>query len=513
MAATVDPAATTAALDVLAAGGNAVDAAVAANAVLSVTSQHLCGVGGDLFAIVLPAGANEPVVLNASGRAGSGADAHRMRAQGHSRMPYRDDIRTVTVPGCIDGWTALLQRFGSRGLAELLQPAITAAEEGFPASPTLASSALFCEGRPGADVFAPPGGIRDGSVIRRPRLAGSLERLAAGGREEWYGEVIAPALVAMGEGLFTTEDVVASHADWVAPLSLDAWGQTLWTTPPCTQGYLTITAAHILSMVDLPDDPDDPEWAHMLIEAAKLVGHDRREVLHEHTDLIHQMEPVRLRILSAQIGRTARRTTGLQRSGDTTYLCVVDRHGNAVSLIQSNAGGFGSGLVLPDAEVFLHNRGVGFNLDPGHPAELGPGRRPPHTLAPLMVTTPEGALHTVLGTMGGDSQPQILLQLLARLLQVGQDPVTALAAGRWVLAHDEGPSGFSTWDEGIPAAVEIEGQAPGSWATGLTERGHTVRRTPPLSSGMGHAQMIAVTPTGLVGGADPRTVIGTAAGL
>jgi gamma-glutamyltranspeptidase / glutathione hydrolase len=349
--------------------------------------------------------------------------------------------------------------------------------------------------------------------MRRPVLARSLRRLAGGGRDEWYGGVIAPGLVAMGEGLLTTADITAAHADWVAPLSLHAWGHTLWTTPPNTQGYLTLTAAHLASLLDLPTDPDDPEWAHLLIEAAKLVGHDRPDVLHEHTDLIHQMEPVRLRILAAHVGRTARRSVAMQRRGDTTYLCVVDAEGTAVSLIQSNAGGFGSGLVLDDVEVFLHNRGVGFSLDPGHPAELGPGRRPPHTLAPLLVTTSDQAFHSVLGTMGGDSQPQILLQLLARTLHAGQAPETALAAGRWVLASDEVPNGFATWANGFPAVVEVEGQTPVAWEDGLADRGHVVRRTQPMSSGMGHAQMIMATPDGLVGAADPRTGIGTANGV
>jgi gamma-glutamyltranspeptidase/glutathione hydrolase len=184
----------------------------------------------------------------------------------------------------------------------------------------------------------------------------------------------------------------------------------------------------------------------------------------------------------------------------------------AVSLIQSNASGFGSGLVLADVEVFLQNRGVGFSLSPDHPAELGPGRPPPHTLAPLLITSPSGALHSVLGTMGGDSQPQILLQLATRLLHHREDPGAVLAAGRWVLAHDGGTPGFSTWAGGMPAAVEVEGHAPAAWDEGLSARGHTVRRTSPMSSGMGHAQIITATADGVEGAADPRTKIGIATG-
>ncbi|HUG84589.1 MAG TPA: gamma-glutamyltransferase [Euzebya sp.] len=513
MVATVDPTASAAGLAALRQGGTAVDAALAANAVLAVTSQHLCGVGGDLFAIVRPPAGTPPVVLNASGRAGSGADAHALRAQGHRRMPHRDDIRAVTVPGCVDGWVALHQCFGRRPWQDLLAPAIAAATEGFAASPTLAAAAAFCHGRPGAEVFAPARGVSPGMWLRRPRLAASLQRLAQGGREEWYGGVMAPGLVARGEGLFRPTDVTAPHADWVDPLALEAWGQRLWTTPPNTQGYLTITAAHVASRLDLPNDPDDPAWAHLLIEAAKLVGHDREHVLHERSDLTDHLDLRRLGDLATSIGTRARRTTATLHRGDTTCVCVVDADGMAVSLIQSNASGFGSGLVLEAPEVFLHNRGIGFNLRPGHPAELAPGRRPPHTLSPLLITTADGALHSVLGTMGGDSQPQILLQLLARLLHAGQDPAEALAAGRWALVNGGGPPGFSTWAEGMPTVVEVEGQAPGVWVDALTARGHAVRRTASLSSGMGHAQVITVTARGLAGAADPRTGIGSAIGL
>lgn len=516
MIATVDPSATRAGLAVLAGGGNAVDAAVAANAVLAVTSQHLCGVGGDLFALVLAPGADRPVVLDASGRAGSGAEPDRLRAEGHTTIPARDDVRAVTVPGVVDGWTALLDRFGTRSLADLLAPAMALAVDGFPVSPTLVDSAPSVRGRAGAAHFTPDGGLAVGATLRRPRLAAALQRLAEGGRDAWYGDVIAPDLVALGEGLFTAADVMAPHADWVEPIVLDAWGQRLWTTPPGTQGYLTITAAHVAAQLDLPADPDDPAWAHLLIEAAKLAGHDRPRVLHEHADLTAHLDPDRLRALAAAVGPTALATAPPTRGGDTTYLCAVDRDGMAVSLIQSNAGGFGSGLVLPGGEVFLHNRGLGFSLQPGHPAELGPGRRPPHTLSPLLVTTPGGGLRAVLGTMGGDSQPQILLQLLARLFHVGQDPRTALGAGRWVLASDEVPAGFATWaageDGALPPIVEVEGQAPAAWTDGLAERGHRVRAIPALSSQAGHAQAIVVAEEGLAGAADPRTAIGLAAG-
>ena len=199
-------------------------------------------------------------------------------------------------------------------------------------------------------------------------------------------------------------------------------------------------------------------------------------------------------------------------TGDTTYLCAVDADRMAVSLINSNASGFGAHLVAGDTGIFLHDRGIGFSLEPGHPALYAPGRRPPHTLAPALVTRPDGALRMVLGTMGGDSQPQILLQLLHRILKLGQSPGQAVSAGRWVLAPDGSADGFSTWLPGHGRKVLIEDPASG-WTPELAALGHTVEEAAP-GAGFGHAQLIEATADGtLAGAADPRSLTGAAAGL
>jgi gamma-glutamyltranspeptidase/glutathione hydrolase len=184
-----------------------------------------------------------------------------------------------------------------------------------------------------------------------------------------------------------------------------------------------------------------------------------------------------------------------------------------VSLIQSNAAGFGSGLIVPEMRIFLQNRGLGFSLDPGHPAEYGPGKRPPHTLSPALVTSTDGrSLDRVIGTMGGDSQPQILLQLLARQLASRQSPGHSIAAGRWVLTDPDGGGGFSTWRAHGRVAVSVEGQAPEAWDAGLRDRGHVVHRADAFGHGFGHAHVIAVERDRLAGAADPRALVGAAAG-
>jgi gamma-glutamyltranspeptidase/glutathione hydrolase len=183
-----------------------------------------------------------------------------------------------------------------------------------------------------------------------------------------------------------------------------------------------------------------------------------------------------------------------------------------VSLIQSNAAGFGSLLVVPGVRIFLQNRGIGFSLVEGHPAEYGPGRRPPHTLSPGLVTRPDGSLRHVIGTMGGDSQPQILLQLLARLLHTRQSPGAAIAAGRWALAAQAPGSGFDTWNQSGRVRVQVEGHAPPTWDEGLRQRGHAVWRTDAFGHGFGHAHVIAVEDDHLAGASDPRSRAGAAAG-
>ena len=483
-------------------GGNAVDAAIATNAAIAVTGPHLCGMGGDLFALVHDGA--DVVALNSSGRAGSGADPDALRAEGHAVMPLRHDVRTVTTPGCVDGWLALHGRFGSLPLGELLAPAIDLAECGFPASPLLvrAVARLDPAGREQLSELASQA-THAGAIVRRPGVGRALRSIAGHGRDGFYGGEFGEGLLALGAGLFDDDDLARSSADWVRPLTAAMFGVDVHTIGPNSQGYLTLAGGIVLEPVELPD-PDDERWAHLLIEAAKLAGSDRPAVLHEAADAAALLDAVRGRrhLLDTERATTF---TAPANTGDTTYLCTAEVDGMAVSLIQSNASGFGSWLVEPNTGINLHNRGLGFSLEPGHPAELGPGRRPPHTLVPAMATR-RGELAAVFGTMGGDAQPQILLQIAARLFAHGQSPAEAVNAARWALA---GPStGFDTWDDLPAQRVDVEGHAPAGWAAGLAARGHPVDDYPAFDSNFGHAHAIVRTADGLAGAADPRCRIG-----
>lgn len=502
MVCTVDHLASSAGVAVLADGGTAADAAIAANAVLTVTQQHMCGLGGDLWALIHTDGDDAPSTLNASGRAGSGADPERLRAAGHRSMPNRGEVGAAPVPGCVDGWFALHEKHGRLPMTRLLGPALEIAERGFSATEQLARSARGVAEVPGNTDFA---GVSTGDVIQRPGVVRVLRSIIDHGRSGFYGGEFGNALIELGGGEYTEADLQQSNADWVAPVSVDVWGHRVHTAPPNSQGYLSLAGAVIAEGLDLPTDPSDPLFGHLLIEAARAAAHDRPDVLHEHADgqaLVAEarLAPRRTRIDPA----SAVGWRDHHADGGTIYLCVVDGDGMGVSLIQSNAQGFGSHLTVGDTGIFLHNRGIGFCLEAGHPAEYGPGRRPPHTLSPALVTTTDGHLRSVLGTMGGDAQPQVVLQMLARMLHLGESPGQIISAGRFTLASPEPGSGFDTWSDRGDVRVLLEPHAS-SWADGLTDRGHRVEVVDSADlSGFGHAHLIECTGASLQGAADPR---------
>ncbi|HSS11514.1 MAG TPA: gamma-glutamyltransferase, partial [Acidimicrobiales bacterium] len=384
------------------------------------------------------------------------------------------------------------------------------ADEGFPASPTLVAALPGVAHLPDAVEYTGAGPLQPGSIVRRPGVARVLGAIAAGGRAGFYEGEFGEGLVELGGGEFVASDLKAPLADWVPALGADGFGHRLWTVPPNTQGYLTLASAWIASGLELPADPDDPQWAHLLIEAARQAAFDRLDVLHEGANGEALVAPLRLGSRRAAIDPDHAGILGdSYRAGGTIALTVVDSDRLGIALLQSNAAGFGSHLIVPEVRIFLHNRGIGFSLDPGHPAEYGPGRRPPHTLSPTAVTRPDGTLAGVLGTMGGDSQPQILLQLLARWLVTGESPGSAIAAGRWALTAG---GGFETWRQRGVVRVLIEGQAPSSWKDGLAARGHVVEELGPFSHSFGHAHLIAVDEDHLAAGSDPRPRFGAAVG-
>ena len=347
MVATVDSLATQAGLAVLEAGGSAADAAIGANAVLAVTAPNLCGMGGDLFALVHD-GAGPPHVLVAAGRAGSGADPDRLRAEGHDAMPFRLDPRSVTVPGCVDGWLALHARFGRLPLEQVLARAVDYAGTGFPASPLLVGSArsLPAPLPVGAESYRDLD--RPGQRVVRPGAARALQAIAGQGRDGFYGGEFGEGLLALGQGEYTPDDLARPLAEWVAPLGLRVWDHDLWTVPPPSQGYLTLAGAWLAERDGLLDDPDDGSWAVALVAAAMAAGSDRPEVLWDGADGVELLAPSRL----ARLG-SASEAIGRGRSGPTRPAAGDGRH------------------HLP-----VHRRRAGHGRV-AHPVERGRVRQPP----------------------------------------------------------------------------------------------------------------------------------------
>lgn len=513
--ATADQLASQAGLVALWRGGNAVDAAIAANAAIAVTGPHLCGMGGDLFALVHTG--RSVIGLDAAGRAGSGVDAEALRAEGHVEMPFRHDVRTVTVPGCVDGWVTLHERFGQLALAEVLGPAIELAEHGFPASPLLVGACHQLDDRARANLReVADAATRPGAMVTRPGAGRALRSIADRGRDGFYGGEFGAGLIELGGGVFHDADLAASQARWVDPLVADAFGVELHTIGPPSQGYLTLGSAGLAAQLDLPDDPDDPRWAHLLVEATVAAGHDRPAVLHERAAGTQLLDEIAARIRTID-PEHASGLTAPAAVGDTTYLCTADGHGMAVSLIQSNASDFGSWLAEPATGINLHNRGLGFNLVPGHPAEVGPGRRPPHTLSPALATR-DGSLAAVFGTMGGDAQAQIHVQLLARLVDAPTDTATAPFSGdvAGTRGTPGGTAGLAHRD--LQAAIDaprwvvdvadgtlaVEADLDDVVVAGLAARGHHIVEVATHDHLAGHAHAIAVGAHGYAAGSDPR---------
>jgi len=528
MVAAADQLAASAGVAMLERGGSAADAAVATGAVMAVVGPHLCGLGGDVLAMVAAPG-SPPEALLSVGRAGSGSDAAGMRAEGLAVMPLRADVRSVPVPGAVDGWLALHERHGRLPLGEVMAPAIELADEGFAASVMLALASHLVHALPGAGELCPHGPLEVGQRVRVPGIARTLRAIARDGRDGFYNGEFGRGLLALGGGHYAPVDLASSLAEWCEPLRLSVWDHELWTMPPPSQGYLTLAGASVAEAAGLGDDPDDPRWAHILVESWRATGHDRPSVLFDGADGAALLDPARLATAAARVngdraappdvspaGGTAGPMVDRFGDGDTTHLCAMDADGLGISLTQSNALDFGSHLVEPTTGVFLHNRGVGFSLLDGHLAEVRPGRRPPHTLSPMLATSPGGALTHLVGAMGGDAQPQIISQLLARLLVAGQDPATAVAAARLTLdAPAAGP--FRLW-WGDDLAVVVESDAPRQWQDGLAARGHrvrTIRAFDPVA--VGCAQIIAVRAEAggtrsLVAASDPRSPEGAAIG-
>ena len=503
---------TQAAMTVLARGGNAIDAAIAANAVQGVVAPETCGIGGDLFALVHVPGTDEPVALNSTGRAGSGADAARMREAGLDSIPQRHPA-AVSVPGCVDGWVALSSRFGSIGLAAVLEPAVDLARLGFPASREMTSAfgaradELLTES--GASDMYPDGRAPlVGRKITRGRLAATLETIGEKGREAFYSGRMAEAISKAVDGYISVADLAPNHADWVEPLAVPLFGGTGWTVPPNSQGYISLLAMAIHERMGLGDLDDPASW-HMAIESYRQAASDRYLVLSDPESASISAEELvsaeRIARLASRIDadKTIRVPASTPASGGTAYMCAIDRTGLGVSLIQSNFHGIGSGRSVPEGGFLLHDRARGFTLEAGHVNELRAGRRPLHTLSPTLWTGPSG-LTTLLGTRGGHIQPQLVAQLSTAVVGHGLDPATAMARPRWS-TDVPGPTSMDS-------RVMVEPGTPSSVVSELARLGHKVETLSYPQAGWGPMSVITINDNGLrTGAADPRVETATAA--
>jgi gamma-glutamyltranspeptidase len=515
MVATPHYLATQAGVRMLLKGGNAVDAAVAANLVLAVVYHRWCSVGGDLFALVWDASAQELRALNASGRAPQAMTPAAFADRGLKAVP-RYGLLPVTVPGAVDGWHELTSRYGKLGWADVFQPAIEYAEAGFPISAKFTEAIesnrdLLDRFPTTAAVFAPGGRIpQGGERFRQPDLARSLRALAEGGRDVFYTGELGRAIASFCQnngGLLAEADLAAHRSNWVAPISATYRGYRVYEFPPNSQGLAALEMLTILDGYDLAAlGHQTPEYLHLLVEAKKLAFADRDRYISDPDFVDIPLD----RLLSTdyaarQRGRIdpARAAVqvrpGAELAGDTIYLCAVDGEGNAVSLIQSLFFGFGCGVVAGDTGILLQNRGSYFSLDPTHVNHLQPGKRTMHTLTPAMAFKNDQPA-IVFGTMGGDAQPQIHVQVLSNMLDFGMNPQAAISAPRW-------RSGFFTGEEGgFAETVAAEDRIAPETLAALAAKGHRITIEESWSSSMGHAQAIVIDRERgvLVGGADPR---------
>jgi gamma-glutamyltranspeptidase/glutathione hydrolase len=522
--------ASAAGLHALRIGGSAVDAAIATNAVLAVVMPQACGLGGDAFWLIWDEGSKRQTALNGSGRAPAGVDPVALRRAGMERLPLRGPL-SVTVPGAVRSWADAHAAYGRLSVEEILGPAIDLARDGFPVDDGLAAavertSAILAHeledgGRAWAAEFRGHGRAwRPFEVLRRTAVGRTLERLAEAGFGDFYegrlAENIARCLAEAGSPM-APADLEQHTCEWAEPISTVYRDVTATTHPPNSQGIVALELLNILETFDAPppaafgpEGVRDPAWVHIGIEAAKLAFADRDRYL---TDPGFRAVPVDELLDKARAGGLARMIDPARaamppvatapRGGGTVYLATVDGAGNAVSLIESNYMGFGSGVVDPETGIHFQNRGSYFSLEPDHPNFLEGGKRTLHTLMPGMLFR-DGRPWMVLGSMGGDAQPQIHAQVVSALVDGVVDVGTAISAPRWFV---EPPAHFAP-----PVEVRAEPRFAPGVLDALEALGHPVDRVEAFDSGLGHCHAIELVNGGptaeggsLAAATDPRS--------
>ncbi len=502
MAATSSPLATLAAIDILRHGGNAVDAAIAASAVLCVVEPASTGIGGDCFMLYAPGGGDHVIALNGSGRAPSALSAEILREQGHDEMPLAGP-HSVTIPGAVDAWCRMLADHGTMDIGQVLQAAIGYARDGYVLGPRVANDHGRAAGRLIDDVakqiFAPAGAPpKVGDVQHQPLLAQTLRTIAAQGRDGFYRGPVAAGIVAhlrSHGGLHTQEDFAAHTSEYVTPIRAPYRGHEVVQIPPNGQGIVALIMLRLLAAYDLAGlDPTGPERTHLEAEATRLAYRARNDYVADQAVVDVPVDRLlsdafideqRALIQPAQSGGTAWSGRGVHR--DTVYLTVIDRDRNACSHINSLFAPFGSGLMCPKSGVMLQNRGGCFRLEPGHPNCIGPSKRPMHTIIPGMLMK-DGRVAASFGVMGGHYQPVGHTHLLSNIIDHGMDPQEALDC----------PRAFA-----VDGNLVLERGYSETTTKALAAMGHSVV-TPDVPHGGGQAIVIDWQSGALIGGSDPR---------
>lgn len=505
-------------VEILKAGGSAVDAAIATSAALSVLYPHMTGLGGDAFWLIYDAKSGAVKYLDAAGRAAGSASPGWFRERGYEEIPFRGVLpATLTVPGAVDGWCTAHGEFGSLPFAGLLAPAVEFARGGFPVTARLSSSidALIGTDEFNDDakqIFMPRGTVPPpGTLITNKNLARTIEAVADGGRDAFYEGEIAQAMAAFAkdnDGFFTEDDFNAQRSVWGEPLARNYRGITIYETPPPTQGFTVLEMLNLIEAWDVSRwEYLGPDHVHFLVQAKQLAYHDRDLYL---ADPAFSNMPLE-QILSPDYADERRKLIDPERAlawdqvpsygtltGDTTYIGVVDAVGNAASLIHSVYANFGSAVVAGDTGVLLQNRSAYFSLDPYHPNRLEAGKRPSHTLLASLAFR-DDKLWQVLGCMGADGQPQIHVQTYIGLIDYGLDIQRAVEAPRWLSGR---------YALGEPRdLLNIEARFPAATIDELERRGHIVNRWPDWNELAGHCHGITIDPDfgTRLGGADPRS--------
>jgi gamma-glutamyltranspeptidase/glutathione hydrolase len=505
MVATSHPLAVAVGVDILKAGGNAVDAAIATNAMLGLVEPMSCGIGGDLFVIYWDAKTQRLYGLNASGRSPYAINRQLFAERGLKQIPT-DGPLSWSVPGCVDGWFELHQRFGTKPFQQILGPSIQYATEGFPVSEVIAGywkadeSNLAKHVNSAATFLVDGRAPVEGQVVSNPNLAKTYQAIASGGRDEFYRGSISRRIVEFSQangGLFSAKDFEDHRSTWIDPVSTNYRGYDVWELPPNGQGIAVLQMLNVLEGFDLKGmGHSSPEYLHLFMEAKKLAFADRAKF---YSDPEFNQLPIEA-LISKSYGNQQRERINLARAatevdagdpilkhGDTIYLTVVDKDRNCCSFIQSNYFGFGSKMVPGDLGFALQNRGALFALDENHLNRLEPHKRPFHTIIPAMVTK-GGKPWLSFGVMGGDMQPQGHVQILVNMIDFGMNVQAAGDAPR--VRHDGSaqPTGPGMTTGG--GTVYVESAISEDGVRGLLRRGHKVARE--VGGGYGGYQAIQI---------------------